>query len=241
MSPEGERLQKVLAKAGLGSRRSVEDQIRAGRIIVNGRRAVLGQRIDPTTDEVAVDGSRVPLKADLVYYLFNKPIDVVTTAADTEGRSTVQDYIEMPQRVWPVGRLDMDSEGALLLTNDGELTHRLTHPRFGVPKVYLAYARGTVGARALKARAVGVRLDDGVTGPARVRLVERFPGGTLVEIELREGRNRQVRRMFESLDHPLKRLVRTAVGPVMLGHLKPGTLRRLGPEEARALYRACKL
>jgi len=241
VSPEGERLQKVLAKAGLGSRRSVEDQIRAGRIIVNGRRAVLGQRIDPTTDEVAVDGSRVPLKADLVYYLFNKPIDVVTTAADTEGRSTVQDYIEMPQRVWPVGRLDMDSEGALLLTNDGELTHRLTHPRFGVPKVYLAYARGTVGARALKARAVGVRLDDGVTGPARVRLVERFPGGTLVEIELREGRNRQVRRMFESLDHPLKRLVRTAVGPVMLGHLKPGTLRRLGPEEARALYRACKL
>ncbi len=241
MSPEGERLQKVLAKAGLGSRRSVEDQIRAGRIIVNGRRAVLGQRIDPTTDEVAVDGSRVPLKADLVYYLFNKPIDVVTTAADTEGRSTVQDYIEMPQRVWPVGRLDMDSEGALLLTNDGELTHRLTHPRFGVPKVYLAYARGTVGARALKALAVGVRLDDGVTGPARVRLVERFPGGTLVEIELREGRNRQVRRMFESLDHPLKRLVRTAVGPVMLGHLKPGTLRRLGPEEARALYRACKL
>jgi len=241
VSPEGERLQKVLAKAGLGSRRSVEDQIRAGRIIVNGRRAVLGQRIDPTTDEVAVDGSRVPLKADLVYYLFNKPIDVVTTAADTEGRSTVQDYIEMPQRVWPVGRLDMDSEGALLLTNDGELTHRLTHPRFGVPKVYLAYARGTVGARALKALAVGVRLDDGVTGPARVRLVERFPGGTLVEIELREGRNRQVRRMFESLDHPLKRLVRTAVGPVMLGHLKPGTLRRLGPEEARALYRACKL
>ncbi|MDQ3531892.1 MAG: rRNA pseudouridine synthase [Actinomycetota bacterium] len=231
----------MLAKAGLGSRRSVEDQIRAGRITVNGRRAVLGQRIDPTKDEVAVDRSRVPLKTDLVYYLFNKPIDVVTTAADTEGRPTVHDYIEMPQRVWPVGRLDMDSEGALLLTNDGELTHRLTHPRFGVPKVYLAYARGTVGARALKALAVGVRLDDGMTGPARVRLVERFPGGTLVEIELREGRNRQVRRMFESLDHPLKRLVRTAVGPVMLGHLKPGTLRRLAPDEARALYRACRL
>lgn len=241
MSIEGERLQKVLAKAGLGSRRSVEDQIKAGRITVNGRRAVLGQRIDATKDEVAVDRSRVPLKTDLVYYLFNKPVDVVTTAADTEGRSTVLDYVEMPQRVWPVGRLDMDSEGALLLTNDGELTHRLTHPRFGVPKVYLAYARGTVGNRALKALALGIRLEDGMTGPARVRLVERWPGGSLVEMELREGRNRQLRRMFESLDHPLKRLVRTAVGPVMLGHLKPGTLRRLAPEEARSLYRACGL
>ncbi len=241
MSPEGERLQKVLARAGIGSRRSVEDQIKAGRITVNGHLAVLGQRIDPAKDEVAVDRSRVPLKADLVWYLFNKPIDVVTTAADTEGRPTVLDYVEMPQRVWPVGRLDMDSEGALLLTTDGELTHRLTHPRFGVPKVYLAYARGTVGNRALKALAGGVRLDDGMTGPARLRLVERWPGGTLVEIELREGRNRQVRRMFESLDHPLKRLVRTAVGPVMLGHLRPGTLRRLGHEEARSLYRACGL
>ncbi|MDQ3784346.1 MAG: rRNA pseudouridine synthase [Actinomycetota bacterium] len=241
MSPEGERLQKVLAKAGLGSRRSVEDQIRAGRITVNGRRAVLGQRIDPAKDEVAVDRSRVPLRTDLVYYLFNKPIDVVTTAADTQGRQTVLDYVETPQRVWPVGRLDMDSEGALLLTNDGDLTHRLTHPRFGVPKVYLAYARGTVGNRALKTLARGIRLDDGVTGPARVRLVERRPGETLVEIEVREGRNRQVRRMFESLEHPLKRLVRTAVGPVMLGHLKPGTLRRLAAEETRALYRACRL
>ncbi len=241
MSPEGERLQKVLARAGVGSRRSVEEQIKAGRITVNGHRAVLGQRVDPTKDEVAVDRSRVPLKTDLVWYLFNKPIDVVTTAADTEGRPTVLDYVALPQRVWPVGRLDMDSEGALLLTNDGELTHRLTHPRFGVPKVYVAYTRGTVGNRTLKALAGGVRLDDGVTGPARVRLVERRPGGTLVEIELREGRNRQVRRMFESLDHPLKRLVRTAVGPVMLGHLKPGRFRRLASEEVRALYRDCGL
>ena len=241
MSPDGERLQKVLAKAGLGSRRSVEDQIKAGRITVNGHPAVLGQRIDPTKDEVAVDRSRVPLKTDLVWYLFNKPIDVVTTAADTEGRTTVLDYLDIRQRVWPVGRLDMDSEGALLLTNDGELTHRLTHPRFGVTKAYLAYARGTVGNRALKALARGVELGDGVTAPARVSLVERFPGGTLVEVELKEGRNRQVRRMFEALDHPLKRLVRTAVGPVALGHLKPGTYRRLGHEEARSLYRACGL
>lgn len=241
MSPEGERLQKVLAKAGLGSRRSVEDQIKAGRITVNGRVAVLGQRIDPAKDEVEVDRSRVPLNADLAYYLFNKPAGVVTTAADTEGRPTVLEYVDMPQRLWPVGRLDMDSEGALLVTNDGELTHRLTHPRFAVPKLYLAFARGTVGGRALKALAGGIRLDDGMTGPAKVRLVERFPGGTLVEIELREGRNRQVRRMFESLGHPLKRLVRTAIGPVRLGHLKPGSIRRVAPEEVRSLYRACGL
>lgn len=241
MSAEGERLQKVLAKAGLGSRRSVEEQIRAGRITVNGHRAVLGQRIDPGNDEVQVEGARVPLGTHLIYYLFNKPLDVVTTAADTEGRQTVFDYVELPQRVWTVGRLDMDSEGALLLTNDGELTHRLTHPRFGVSKVYLAYARGTVGGRALKALAGGVRLDDGPTGPARVRLVERFPGGSLIEIDLKEGRNRQVRRMFDAVGHPVKRLVRTAVGPVTLGHLKPGAVRRLSPEEARSLYRACGL
>lgn len=241
MSPEGERLQKVLARAGLGSRREVEEQIKAGRISVNGRRAVLGQRVDASNDEVEVDGSRVPLSADLAHYLFNKPVGVVTTASDPEGRPNVIDLVDMPQRLWPVGRLDMDSEGALLLTNDGELTHRLTHPRFAAPKVYLAYARGTVGARALKALAGGIRLDEGVTGPARVRLVERFPGGTLVEIELREGRNRQVRRMFEALGHPLERLVRTAIGPVRLGHLKPGTLRRLAPEEVRALYRVAGL
>lgn len=241
MSAEGERLQKVLAKAGLGSRRSVEEQIRAGRITVNGHRAVLGQRIDPGNDEVQVEGARVPLGTHLIYYLFNKPLDVVTTAADTEGRQTVFDYVELPQRVWTVGRLDMDSEGALLLTNDGELTHRLTHPRFGVSKVYLAYARGTVGGRALKALAGGVRLDDGPTGIARVRLVERFPGGSLIEIDLKEGRNRQVRRMFDAVGHPVKRLVRTAVGPVTLGHLKPGAVRRLSPEEARSLYRACGL
>ena len=241
MNPEGERLQKVLAKAGLGSRRAIEDQIRAGRIRVNGRPAVLGQRIDPAKDEVEVDRSRVPLNTALATYLFNKPAGVVTAGADPEGRQTVLDYADLPQRIWPVGRLDMDSEGALLLTNDGELTHRLTHPRFSVPKVYLAHARGTVGGGALRALASGIRLDDGMTAPARVRMVERVPGGTLVEIELREGRNRQVRRMFESLDHPLKRLVRTAIGPLSLGHLKPGTLRRLSAAEMRALYRACGL
>jgi 23S rRNA pseudouridine2605 synthase len=238
---EGERLQKVLARAGLGSRRAVEELIAAGRVEVNGRVARLGRRVVPSKDEVKVDGSVVPLDTDLVYYLMNKPSGVVTTAADPEGRDTVIDLVDVGRRVWPVGRLDYDTEGALLLTNDGELTMRLTHPRYEVPRTYLAEVTGSVGRGVLRSLASGVELDDGRTRPAVVDLVERVAGGSLLQITITEGRNRQVRRMTEAVGHPTRRLVRLAIGPLNLGRLKPGAFRKLNPQEVRDLYRAAGL
>lgn len=238
---EGERIQKVLARAGVGSRRAIEEMIEGGRIKVNGKRARLGQRLDPSTDKVEVDGSGVPLQTHLVHYLLNKPEGVITTAADPEGRDTVLELVDLDVRVWPVGRLDVDSEGALILTNDGDLTHRLTHPSFKVPKTYLAEVKGAVGQKALRSLARGVELEDGLTQPAEVGMVERVAGGSLLEITIWEGRNRQVRRMCEAVGHPVRRLVRVAIGPVVLGRLKPGRFRRLSPEEIRALYRVCGL
>jgi len=238
VTEEGERLQKVLARAGIGSRRVVEEMIEAGRIRVNGERARLGRRIDADNDVVEVDGSVVPLAGDLTYYLLNKPAGVVSTAADPEGRPTVLDMVDVEHRVWPVGRLDIETEGAILLTNDGELTLRLTHPRYEVPRTYLVEAQGTVGHRAVRALTRGVELEDGMTAPAEVSVVERLPGGTLLEMTIREGRNRQVRRMMEAVGHPVRRLVRVAIAQLRLGHLRPGSFRRLSPEEVRALYRA---
>jgi 23S rRNA pseudouridine2605 synthase len=237
----GERLQKVLAHAGVGSRRAIERMIVDGRVAVNGRVAALGQRIDQAKDKVEVDGSLVPLGAGLLHFLANKPRGMVTTASDPQGRPTIMDLWVLDRRVWPVGRLDIDSEGALILTNDGELTHRLTHPRYGVAKVYVAEVEGEVGARALKHLRRGIELDDGATAPAEAELVGRRAHASLVEISLLEGRNRQVRRMLEAVGHPVKRLVRTGIGPLMLGRLKPGTIRRLTPDEVRALYRAAGL
>jgi 23S rRNA pseudouridine2605 synthase len=237
--PSGpERLQKVLARAGLGSRRAIEVLIEHRRVKVNGQLARLGDKVDPSKDEVEVDGSHVPLEPGLVYLLMNKPEGVVTTAHDPEGRPTVLDLLDQETRVWPVGRLDIGTEGALVLTNDGTLTHRLTHPSYQVPKTYLAELSGHVSATDLKRLARGIDLEDGRTAPAKVQLLDRRPGACLVEITIREGRNRQVRRMFEALGHRVQRLVRTSVGPLQLGRLKGGTTRRLTPEEVRSLYAA---
>ncbi|MQA98950.1 MAG: pseudouridine synthase [Actinobacteria bacterium] len=236
-----ERLQKVLAHAGLASRRAVEEMIVGGRIRVNGEPARLGQRIDPAKDEVEVDGSRVPLRADLVWYLLNKPRGVVSTASDPEGRTTVVDLIDAPTRVWPVGRLDVDSEGAVIVTNDGELTHRLTHPSHAAPKTYLVEVGGGLTEPALRRLARGVRLEDGPAKPVSVRLVDRRPGAALIEVTITEGRNRQVRRMIEAVGGRVTRLVRVSIGPLMLGRLKPGTARRLAPAEVRSLYKSVDL
>jgi 23S rRNA pseudouridine2605 synthase len=236
--PRGERLQKALARAGVGSRRAVEELIAAGRVRVNGAPAVLGRRVDVRKDKVEVDGSPIPLDPELVYYLLNKPEGVVSTAADPQGRVTVVDLVDPGVRVWPVGRLDAGSEGALVLTNDGELTMRLTHPRYEVPKSYLVEVAGAMGPRARRELARGVELDDGTTRPARVEVVDTGAGGSVVEITISEGRNRQVRRMMEAVGHPVRRLVRTSIGPLKLGRLKPGTARRLSPAEVRALYAA---
>jgi pseudouridine synthase len=215
--------------------------VAAGRIRINGKVARPGQRVDISKDKVEVDGSTVPLRTELAYYLLNKPAGVVATASDPEGRATVLDLVDVERRVWPVGRLDIDSEGALIITNDGDLTNGLTHPRYEVPKVYIAEVEGHVGHRALARLARGVDLEDGRTKPAEASIVERRAGATLVRLTITEGRNRQVRRMAEAVGHPVKRLVRVAIGPLLVGRLKPGTYRKLSPAEVRSLYRTIGL
>lgn len=234
MTPAGERLQKVLAQAGLGSRRACEELIAAGRVRLNGEVATLGARADPETDVVEVDGARIGVRQGLVHYLLNKPAGVVTTAADPQSRPTVVDLVPDEPRVYPVGRLDADTEGLLVLTNDGDLAHRLTHPSFGVDKEYLAEVEGTPGRGTLRRLREGVDLDDGPTAPAKASLV----GDHTLRITIHEGRNRQVRRMCEAVGHPVRRLVRVRIGPLSDRHLAPGAWRVLTQAEVRALERA---
>ena len=234
MTATGERLQKVLAQAGLGSRRACEELIAAGRVTVNGEVATLGTRADPEVDAIEVDGARIGVRQGLVHYLLNKPAGVVTTASDPQGRPTVVGLVPAEPRVYPVGRLDADTEGLLVLTNDGELAHRLTHPSFGVDKEYLADVAGTPSRGALRRLREGVELEDGPTAPARVSLV----GDHTLRITIHEGRNRQVRRMCEAVGHPVRRLVRVRIGPLADRRLPPGEWRPLTQAEVRALERA---
>jgi 23S rRNA pseudouridine2605 synthase len=231
---QGERLQKVLARVGIGSRRSAEDLIAGGHVRVNGEVARLGRRVDPEHDLITVDGAPVGVRPGLVRYLLNKPAGVITTADDPQGRPTVVELVPSDPRVFPVGRLDQDTEGLLLLTNDGELAHRLTHPSYGVEKDYLAWVEGSPTRAALRRLREGIELDDGLTAPARVAVVS--PG--LVRLTIHEGRNRQVRRMCEAVGHPVLRLVRTRIGPLSDRKLKPGRWRELTVDEAHALERA---
>ena len=231
---DGERLQKVLARAGIGSRRVCEDLITDGRVSVNGEVAVLGRRVDPESDLVEGDGAAIGVRPGLVHYLLNKPTGVVTTAEDPQGRPTVVELVPSEPRVFPVGRLDLDTEGLLLLTNDGELTHRLTHPSFGVDKEYVAHVVGAPTRAQLRVLREGVDLDDGRTAPAQVALV----APEVIRIVIHEGRNRQVRRMCEAIGHPVQRLVRTRIGPLADRQLKPGRWRPLTVDEVRALERA---
>jgi 23S rRNA pseudouridine2605 synthase len=231
---EGERLQKVLARAGIGSRRVCEELIADGRVTVNGDVALLGRRVDPHVDRVEVDGVPVGVRPDLVYYLVNKPAGVVTTASDTHGRPTVVQLVPTEPRVFPVGRLDTETEGLLLLTNDGDLTHRLTHPSFGVEKEYLAEVEGSPSRGALRQLREGLELDDGRTAPAKASLQPP----NLLTIVIHEGRNRQVRRMCDAIGHPARRLVRTRVGPITDRALKPGEWRHLSQSEVRDLQTA---
>ena len=227
----GERLQKVLARAGIASRRACEELIVAGRVTVNGSPAVLGQRVDAERDEVEVDGAIVALRADLVHYLLNKPTGVVTTASDPEGRPTVVDLVPGVPRVFPVGRLDTATEGLLILTNDGPLAQRLTHPSFGVEKEYVAEVEGRPSPAAVRRLRQGVDLDDGRTAPAKVAL----QAPNVLRITIHEGRNRQIRRMCEAVGHPVVRLIRTRIGPIADRRLAPGRWRPLDAREVRAL------
>lgn len=233
-----QRLQKVLAAAGVGSRRTCEDLIADGKVTVDGRRATLGDKVDADTAVIHVAGDRIITNQDLVYLAMNKPRGVVTTMADERGRAAVADYLgRVPQRVFHVGRLDADSEGLLLLTNDGALAHRLTHPSFGVSKTYRCEVPGPI-PRALGRRLrEGIELEDGTVKVDSFRVVDAFGRTALIEVVLHEGRNHIVRRMLEEVGHPVSRLIRTAVGSVKLGDLRPGRIRRLSNPEVAALFR----
>ena len=234
----GERLQKVLARAGVASRRASEELIRAGRVTVNGRVAELGDRIDPRSDRVEVDGGRIPLDPALRYYAFHKPADVVTTTRDPGGRRDLSSFLPEGERVFPVGRLDRETEGLLLLTNDGELANRLMHPRYGVEKEYLAEVEGQPGERAVASLLRGVELEDGPARARRASLVGGTKGRAAIRVVMTEGRKREVRRMLEAVGHPVRRLIRVRVGPIRLGRLGPGEVRELDAEEVRELMRA---
>ncbi|MCL2783291.1 MAG: rRNA pseudouridine synthase [Propionibacteriaceae bacterium] len=238
MSDEGIRLQKALAEAGLASRRVAEDLIAEGRVEVNGDVAILGRRVDPDRDVIRVDGARVPTARQHRYVMLNKPRGVVTTMDDPQGRRTVAEFMPRGSRLFYVGRLDVDTSGLLLLTNDGELANRLTHPKYEVPKTYVAAVEGHVNAASLQRLRGGVTLDDGPLKPDSVKVLQASSHGSLLRITLHEGRNRVVRRLLEAVGHPVIDLSRVALGPVRLGTLQLGETRDLTREELGALLDA---
>jgi 23S rRNA pseudouridine2605 synthase len=241
--PGGVRLQKVLAAAGVGSRRHCEELIGAGRVEVDGeivRR--FGARVDPRNQIIRLDGKRIPASEDLVYLALNKPHGVVSTMSDDRGRATIADFLgDHSERLFHVGRLDYETEGLILLMNDGELAHRLAHPRYGVLKTYLAEVPGPVPRDLGRRLTAGIRLVDGLVIVDRFRVVEQVSSRVLVELTLHEGRKHIVRRLLAEVGHPVSRLVRTQVGPVSLGSLRPATTRRLTTSEIGELYAAVGL
>ena len=247
--PEGVRLQKVLARAGVASRRAAEELIAAGRVSVDGKVVrEQGRRIDPDTAVVHVDGGRVVLRDDVVHLALNKPFGMLSTMSDDQGRPCVGDLvmeraelINRAGRLFHVGRLDAETEGLLLLTNDGDLGHRLMHPSYEVPKTYLAEVRGPVAREVGRQLRAGVELEDGIAKADNFKLVDSTPGKAIVEIVLHEGRKHIVRRLLAEVGHPVDRLVRTAVGDIRLGNQRPGTMRALTRDEVGSLFRAVGL
>ncbi|GAB2594443.1 hypothetical protein Aab01nite_82950 [Paractinoplanes abujensis] len=235
-----ERLQKVLAAAGVGSRRACEDLIFRRRVTVNGKVAKLGDKVDPTTAEILVDGQRVIANTKLVYLALNKPRGVVSSLDDEKGRTELADFVgQFDVRLHHVGRLDADSEGLLLITNDGELTNKLTHPRYEIQKTYVAeVVNGPLPRNVGRQLLSGVELEDGPAKADSFKLLGALGKTAQVEIVLHEGRKHIVRRMMEEVGHPVTRLIRTAVGPVRLGDLRPGGFRHLSPAEIAALFKA---
>jgi 23S rRNA pseudouridine2605 synthase len=238
--PDGVRLQKVLAQAGVGSRRACEELIAAGRVEVDGQRVTeLGVRIDPKRQVVHVDGVRIQLDDSLVCLAFNKPLGVLSAMSDPQGRPNLGDFVaNREERLFHVGRLDADTEGLILLTNDGELANRLSHPRYEVPKTYLVEVAGPVARDLGKRLRAGIELDDGVASVDSFKVVDARPGKALLELVLHDGRNRIVRRMLAAAGHPVEQLVRTQVGPIRLGDLRQGRSRVLGQAEVGSLMAA---
>ncbi len=236
MPQDGERLQKVLARAGFGSRRGCEELIRQGRVFINGQVAELGQRADPERDQIMVDGQLVRARRSFTYIALYKPQGVLSAERDDSGRHrTVRDLVPLPGHLYPVGRLDLNSEGLILLTNDGELTNLLTHPRYEHPKEYRVDVEGHPTDKTLERWRRGVYLDDRRTAPAEVSVISRKKDHTQLRVVLREGRKRQIRRVATKLGHPVRRLVRVRIGPIQLGDLTPGQWRPLSDRELAQL------
>ena len=237
---ELQRLQKVLAAAGVASRRASEELIVEGRVTVNGDVAEIGRKVDPVADAVEVDGERINVDPDRVYLMLNKPQGVLTTADDPDGRPTVFDLINLPQRLFPVGRLDQDTEGLLLLTNDGELTHALLHPSREIERWYVALVPGPMKAGLVQQLRAGVELEDGLARPARVTVLEEAKGKALLEVVMTEGRKREVRRMLAEVGLPVERLARVQFAEVQLGELRQGKWRFLTTAEVASLHAAAE-
>lgn len=229
------RIQKAIANAGLMSRRAAEEAMVKGRVLVNGEPVVLGDRVDPESDLLTLDGNPVPVSEDLETHLLNKPAGVISTARDPRGRTTVLDLVDSAKRLYPVGRLDADSEGLILVSNDGELTNRVTHPSFGVTKKYLVEVEGEIGKATVRMLTDGVELEDGPARAVATSVVDSRPGKSLVEMVMMEGRNREVRRMFDAVGYPVKRLVRTAIGGLSDPTLAPGVARRLSASDIQQI------
>jgi 23S rRNA pseudouridine2605 synthase len=229
------RIQKAIANAGLMSRRRAEEAIEAGRVLLDGEPTQLGDRVDVETQILTLDGFPLPVNPELETHLLYKPVGVISTADDPQGRKTVVDLINSDKRLYPVGRLDADSEGLILVSNDGDLTNRVTHPRYGITKKYLALVDGTPSNPAVRRLAAGVELDDGTARAKSARLVETSEGRALIEIVMVEGRNREVRRMLSVIGHETLQLVRTSIGPIVDQNLRSGDSRLLEATEIRSL------
>ncbi len=240
--PTGQRLQKVLAAAGFGSRRACEALIEEGRVSVNGEQVVgQGRRVDPATDIVRVDGERIKAPDGSRCVMLHKPVGVVTSMSDEQGRPDVSQYVAAGEHLFHVGRLDTDTSGLLLLTNDGDLTHRLTHPSFGVSKTYVAQVAGQVTTGTVNRLRQGVVIEDRPVEVERIRLRGQQSGRTIVELDIHEGRNRIVRRLFDEVGHPVKQLVRIRFGPISLGDLPVGQRRDLTAAQVASLYDSADL
>jgi len=232
------RLQKVLAEIGLASRRQAEEMIRQGRVTVSGRAARIGEKVDPSRDHIKVDGRRVALPSEKLYLLLHKPKNTVTTLEDPEGRPTVLSLVkEKRARLFPVGRLDYDAEGFLLLTNDGDLAHRLSHPSFRIPRTYRVKVKGKPSPEEIRKLSRGISLEDGPTAPCRITFLRETRENAWMEMTLREGRNRQVKRMWEKMGYPVLKLKRVSFAGLALGNLQPGEYRALGPKELEKIRR----
>jgi 23S rRNA pseudouridine2605 synthase len=233
-----QRLQKIIAEMGIASRRKAEELITEGRVTVNGGTAVIGMKADPLKDHIKVDGKLLVSPEKKVYFIFYKPRGVVTSLSDPQGRPTVRDFLRgIKERVFPVGRLDYDSEGMLILTNDGDFAHAIMHPSMKMPKTYLVKVKGTLLEEEMEKLRKGIRLDRSVTAPAKVKRLRKTEQNSWIEMTIHEGKKRQIRRMLERVGHPVMRLMRVRIGGLEMGDLKPGMLRRITPEEMKMISR----